>query len=133
MHGMRGRARLAAAVAVGGAMGGLLRAALEDARPASGGWPWATFLANVAGVVLLAWAATRLGERLRPMAHARPLIGTGVCGGLTTFSALQLEAVDLIRGGRAALAVAYLAGSLAAGLVLAFATVRLSRRARWRA
>ena len=132
MRTLGGRARLAAAVAVGGAMGGMLRAVLEDAWPASGGWPWATFAANVAGVTLLAWAATRLGERLRPMAHARPLIGTGVCGGLTTFSALQLEAVDLVRDGRAALAAGYLAASLAAGLVLAFATVRLSRRARWR-
>jgi CrcB protein len=132
MRTFGGRARLAAAVAVGGAMGGLLRAGLEDAWPASGGWPWATFVANVAGVALLAWAATRLGERLRPMAHARPLIGTGVCGGLTTFSTLQLEAVDLVRDGRAGLAAGYLAASLAAGLVLAFATVRLSRRARWR-
>ena len=119
-------------MAAGGAVGGILRAVLEERWPASGGWPWATFVANAAGVALLAWAATRLGERLRPMPHARSLLGTGLCGGLTTFSALQVEAVELVRAGRLALAAGYLAASVAGGLLLAFAVVRIVRRARWR-
>jgi CrcB protein len=123
---------LTAAVFVGGCVGALARAGLERALPAGSGWPWATFAVNVAGTAALAYLATRLQERLPPSTFRRPFLGTGFCGGLTTFSTLQVEAISLGRHGHAVLAVAYYATSLAVGLAAMFAVTRLVRRAAWR-
>ncbi len=61
------------------------------------------------------------------------IVGTGLCGSLTTFSSLQLEVFDLGRDGHAALAVAYLSVSVALGLAIVHLTAGLVRRARLRA
>ena len=85
--------RLLLAIFLGGAGGGLARAALERAWPADGhSWPWVTFAVNIAGTALLAYLATRIGG----WPSARPLLGIGFCGALTTFSTLQLEALELV-------------------------------------
>lgn len=125
--------RLWAAVAGGGACGGLVRVALEERWPAGGGWPWATLTANLAGAALLAYVVARLSERLAPTTYPRPFLGTGLCGGLTTFSALQIELVELLDAGRLGLAAGYLIASLVGGAAVVFVTLRLVRRARWRA
>ena len=112
-------------------MGGLARTGLEQAFPAHpGGWPWVTFGVNVAGAAALGYLATRLQERLPPSTYRRPLLGTGFCGALTTFSTLQVEAIALGRDGHAALAAAYLAASVACGFLALAATTRATRRAR---
>ncbi len=54
----------------------------------------------------------------------RGLLGAGFCGGLTTFSTLQLELYDLLDAGEPALAATYAAVSVAAGLV----AIRLGER-----
>jgi CrcB protein len=123
---------LIAAIFVGGCAGALGRAGVERALPAHGGWPWGTFAVNIAGTAALAYFATRLQERLPPSTFRRPLLGTGLCGSLTTFSTLQVEAISLARHGDALLAVAYYAASVATGLVAMFVVTRLVRRAAWR-
>lgn len=123
---------LSASVFVGGCLGALARAALARGFPAGHGWPWATLVANLAGTALLALFATRLQERLPPSTYRRPLLGTGVCGALTTFSTLQIELIRLGRDGHAGLAVAYFTATMAGGLVLMFTVTRLVRRARIR-
>lgn len=125
--------RIWLAIALGGAVGGTLRAALEDAAPAGDGWPWVTFAVNLAGAALLALVVVRLTERVAPTTYPRPFLGTGVCGGLTTFSTLQVEVVRMARDGRWGLAAGYLCATLACGLVVVFVVARLARRARWRA
>jgi fluoride exporter len=119
---MRVDRRELAAIFAGGFAGAILRALLEDWIPHDPGrWPWATFAVNVAGAMLLAWLVTRLQERLPLSAYRRPLLGTGLCGALTTFSTMQVELLDMLDAGNAGLAAAYAAASIAAG----FAAVAL--------
>lgn len=125
----RVRERLLLAIFVGGAVGALLRAGLEEAFPASGhDWPWATFIVNVLGAALLAYFATRLQERLPPSTYPRPFLGTGLCGALTTFSTLQIEVITLCRNGHAILGVGYLVASVILGLVVVQVATALVRR-----
>lgn len=122
----------AVAIMAGGALGALARAGLADAFPAAPGeWPWGTFIANQLGALILAWVATELAEVVVPTVLWRPLIGTGFCGALTTFSAFQVETIDIAREGEPGLAVAYATASMAVGLVAAVAGTVAARRGRY--
>lgn len=119
-------ARTLTALLVGGFVGTLLRALLADAwvhDPTV--WPWATFVVNVVGALLLGVVVATLRTRPAASLHWRPLLGTGLCGGLTTFSTLQLELVRMAEADAVGLAVAYLAASLALGLLAVVAGLRL--------
>jgi fluoride exporter len=119
------RARLLLAIFLGGAAGGLARAALEQGWPAEGhSWPWVTFAVNVAGTAGLAYVITRLDSR----PGARPLLGIGLCGALTTFSTLQLEALELADNGHALLGATYACTSIATGLLVAYGVSRRPAR-----
>ena len=109
-----------AVVFIGGAIGTLARAGLAVAAvPDPGRWPWPTFVANIVGAVLLGIIGTRLATSdLR-----RPLWGTGFCGGLTTFSTVQVETLLMIEHGHYALA----AGYTCAGIIAGLAAVHLAR------
>ncbi len=115
-------------VALGGAAGTLLRALLAEAfPPGRNGFPWDTLAVNLAGSAVLGAVIVLAVERGVPSAYFRPLLGTGFCGGLTTFSAFAVE-VDLqIRAGRVGTAVVYAAASLAGGLAAARAAMLLAR------
>jgi CrcB protein len=123
-----------AAIYVGGVLGAIARVGLAQAAPTgTGSWPWATFAANLAGALALGYFVTRLQERLPPSSYRRPLLGTGFCGALTTFSTLQLELFGMIDTGRLGLAAAYAAATIVGGFVcihLATAAVRRTRMAR---
>jgi CrcB protein len=102
----------ALAVMLGGAAGTLARAGVAEALPVTPGhWPWATLLVNLFGTALLGWVVA--ADRWRP------LVGTGFCGALTTFSTFQVELVHLADEGHVPLAAAYLVTSVAAGLAAA--------------
>jgi len=126
-----GDSRELAAIFAGGFIGAVARAEL-DTQLANGTahWPWATFIANVAGAFLLGYFVTRLQERLPLSAYRRPLLGTGLCGALTTFSAMQLELLRMLDTGRIGLAVSYACASLAAGFLAVAVATNLVRRAR---
>ena len=116
----------AAAVMAGGAAGTLARAGLYEALPVTPGtWPWGTLIANVAGTLLLGWLVAAVAGGLW-----RPLVGTGFCGALTTFSTFQVQVVELGKDGHGALAALYLAVSVASGLAAAWLGGRLAIRGR---
>lgn len=121
------------AIFVGGALGTLLRAWLSAAFPhAAAAWPWPTFAANVAGAFLLGYAVTRLQERLPLSSYRRPLLGTGVCGGLSTFSTMQIEIVKMLGAHAYGLAASYTAASVVAGYAAIHLATSLVRRVRVR-
>ena len=122
-----------AAVFVGGALGTLARAALSHcfSGPADH-WPWPTFIVNIVGAFLVGYFTTRLLERLPVSSYLRPLLGTGVCGGLTTFSTMQVETVRMVRHGAYGLAVGYTVASIVAGMVAVYLATVLVRRVRIR-
>jgi CrcB protein len=115
--------RVLAAVFAGGFIGALARAGLIEALPpAPGEWPWATFVANLAGAFALGYFATRMPKR----AHLMPFLGTGLCGALTTFSTMQLELLTMLDTHHTSLALAYAAVSLTCGFVAVAAATRLA-------
>ena len=111
------------AVFAGGAVGALARVAVAERWPlAAGEWPWATLAVNVVGCLVLGAVLVLTAEGTA----RRGLLGPGLCGGLTTFSALQLELVELLDEEEPALAAAYAAVTLTAGLVALEAGRRLA-------
>ena len=123
----RGRLELYGAIALGGAVGTLARAGLLEAWPVHPGqWPWATFVANVAGAFVLGLVATH--QRDPAASLRRPLLGTGFCGALTTFSTLQLEVLHLARRDDGALAAGYLAASVLCGFAAVLLATKITRR-----
>jgi CrcB protein len=119
------------AIFAGGAIGTLARAELADllSHP-PGRWPWPTLIVNLLGAFLLGYFATRLQERLPPSTYRRPLLGTGLCGGLTTFSTMQLELLQMLDQARYGLAAGYALVSIAGGFLAVALASNLVRRAR---
>ena len=125
---MRVDGRELAAVFAGGCLGALARVGLAEAVVHDPGrWPWATFAANIAAAGLLGYLATRLQERLPLSAYRRPLLGTGLCGGLSTFSTMQVELLDMLDAGRVGLAAGYVATSVAVGFLAVALATNLAR------
>lgn len=123
------RVQLLTAVFVGGCAGTAARSGLAELLPhAADAWPWATMLANLAGCLLLGWATAGLllGPNLDP--RVRPLLATGLCGALTTFSTFQVELLRMLDTGAAGLAVAYAAVSLTLGVLAVLLGRTLARR-----
>jgi CrcB protein len=119
------------AVCAGGFLGAIARAALSEALPsAPDTWPWPTFLVNLAGAFLLAYTVVRLQERLPLSAYRRPFLGTGFCGALTTFSAMQIELIRMLDAHDYVLAATYTIVSVALGLGCIGVATNLVRRTR---
>jgi CrcB protein len=119
-----------AAIFLGGALGALARVALvETSLPsAPDHWPWPTFIANIAGAFLLGYFSTRLQDRLPLSAYRRPLLGTGFCGALTTFSTLQIEILRMYDAGIYELLALYVAITIVAGYTATHLATALVRR-----
>jgi CrcB protein len=118
-------------VTAGGAVGSLLRFVVGrwvDARFTAGGLPWGTFTVNVAGSfilgVLALWVLERLPAEYRGVYL---LLGTGFCGGFTTFSTFSYEAARLLEDGSVGRAAAYMLASVLFSLAAVFAGFALAR------
>jgi CrcB protein len=111
------RARVLALAAAGGVLGALARFGLDEASVGIGASTvWATLSVNLLGAFAIGMAVPAIdaGARRDLM---RPFVITGVLGGFTTMSAFAGDAIALLDSGRAAWAAAYVAATLAGGLV----------------
>ena len=113
-----------ALVAVGGAVGAVLRWGLGAVAPDDGGLPWTTLGINVVGCLALALLPL-VGGRDR---RVTLLLGPGLLGGFTTVSTYAEQARSLAADGDAALAGTYVVVTLAAALAAAHVGRHLSHR-----
>ncbi len=122
--------RRVAFVAIGGAIGATLRWLIaEELFTIDGSFPWAILFVNVAGSAAL--GVTLVEARRRPDRESLLIdgIGTGFCGGLTTFSAFAVDTATLSRAGDTGTAAAYVAVTLVLGIGAAAIAVTAMRRA----
>ena len=127
---LRRRATLLAVIGAGGAIGAAARYGTALAIPARlDAFPIATFLVNVVGAVILGAVAALPADWLAAHELTRPAIGTGFCGGLTTFSTMTLEIYQRLPA-HSRLAVAYAVTSLLAAPACAWAGFSLTQTAR---
>ncbi|WP_269858681.1 fluoride efflux transporter CrcB [Streptomyces sp. RPT161] len=89
-------------------------------------FPWGTFTVNVVGCLVL---GTLTGAAAAGAASSRLqlLLGTGLCGALTTYSTFSYETLRLAEQGARLLAVANVVASVVAGVTAAFAGAGLAR------
>ena len=82
-------------------------------------FPWGTFAVNVAGSALLGFLVGAQRHLGLP-SFAVALVGTGFCGGLTTFSTFGYETLRLLEDGAIGEAGLNAIGSLAVGVLAAW-------------
>ena len=121
-------------VALGGTAGTAVRVAVTPPHPAAA-FPLATFVVNLVGAALLGLLAERLARgRTGPRSRRLGLLlGTGALGGFTTYSALAVDTVQLLRHGEPGLATAYALGTLLLGAVATALGIAVGRAGRRRA
>jgi len=114
------------ACAIGGAVGSVARyeASLHFTNDQ---FPWTTLLVNCSGAFLLGVLGTLFALRWTGRDALTVGVCTGVLGGFTTFSALCVEVVDLVRHDHAGTAAAYLVASAVIGLLAAAAGIAVAR------
>ncbi|MBE4741331.1 MULTISPECIES: fluoride efflux transporter CrcB [Streptomyces] len=115
-------------VVVGGMVGAPLRYLTDRAVQSRHdmGFPWGTFTVNVAGSCVLGFltgavTAGAVGS------HLHLLLGTGLCGALTTYSTFSYETLSLARGGDRFHAAVNAVASVTAGLGAVYVGLAVAR------
>ena len=118
-------------VGLGGAFGTALRYAVSNAIPAVDGLRTGIFVVNVSGAfligVLIELLALR-GDDTGRRRQLRLLLGTGVLGGYTTYSALALDAASLFDLNRVTASIGYGVATVIVGGVATWLGIVLARR-----
>ena len=121
--------QVALAVAVGGAVGSVLRFLTSSWVVTQ--WPrhyyLATFTVNLVGCFLIGFLSAYFLLRSDLPLILRTGLTVGVLGGLTTFSSFSLEVLRLFENGQPGVAIAYLLSSLLGGLLAAWLGMLLVR------
>ena len=89
-------------------------------------FPWGTLVVNVTGCLVLG-LLTGAAATGHASSHVLLLLGTGLCGALTTYSTFSYETLRLTETGAGFYAAANVVVSVTAGLGAAFAGVSLAQ------
>jgi CrcB protein len=113
----------------GGALGAIGRFLIGGwvTRHIGNGFPWGTLAANFIGAFVAGFLLIWLEGRGPSALLWRAFLMVGVLGGLTTFSALMLEALIFARTAHSSLMLTYLAVSLLGGMGLVWLGARLGQ------
>ncbi len=103
-----------------GMLGGLVRFQITTYLPASPDFPWGTLIVNYLGIFCLVYLVKGYLVYKGSSKGVILALGTGFCGGLTTFSSLLLDAVKLLDTGRYLSLITYLLLSVGGGLLFAY-------------
>ena len=103
-----------------GMLGGIVRLQISSWLPSSPDFPWGTLVVNYLGIFCLVYLVKGYLVSKGSSKGVILALGTGFCGGLTTFSSLLLDAVKLLDTGRYLSLVTYLLLSVGGGLLLAY-------------
>ena len=116
------------AVAVGGALGSVLRYILSQLAAQTLGtiFPYGTWVVNAVGSLCIGFLAVGLTRCAKNPVVAALLI-TGFLGGFTTFSSFMNETMQYIMAGLWKQALGYLALQLTCGLVMVFLGIVVAR------
>jgi CrcB protein len=108
---------LALLAGLGASFGAVSRYLLDQAvtRNRASAFPAGTWIINITGSFVLG-LLTGLAAHHGLSPHVVTVVGTGVCGGYTTFSTFSYETLRLTEDGTGLVAVGNVVGSLAAGL-----------------
>lgn len=123
----------AALVAAGGTIGTAARAVVSRAIPHLGGVPVGILAINLAGAYLLGLlleVLSRLGPDTGRRRHLRLLLGTGVLGGFTTYSALAVDTAGLLDSSRILAGAGYALLTVAVGGLASWAGIVTGRAVR---
>ena len=101
-------------------LGGLVRYQVSSWLPASPDFPWGTLLVNYLGIFCLVYLVKGYMVYKGSSKGVVLALGTGFCGGLTTFSSFILDAVKMLDTGRYISLLVYLILSVGGGLLLAY-------------
>lgn len=118
-------------VMLGGAVGAAARYHLgaAAARLFGSGFPLGTLAANLAGGFAMGLLAGALGRGAAADDPWRLLLGVGLLGGFTTFSAFSLETIVLFETGQASLALLYVAASVLGAVAALWIGLTIGRAA----
>jgi fluoride exporter len=117
-----------AAVALGGAIGSMLRyaVALVMVEKLGPGFPWHTALINVVGSLCIGLVAAYLQSGVGVSPYLGAFVTVGILGGFTTFSTFSFDTVTLLSESPL-LAVAYCLGSVVLGVLAALGGLAVGR------
>ena len=103
-----------------GMLGGIMRFQISRWLPSSPDFPWGTLVVNYLGIFCLVYLVKGYLVSKGTSKGVILALGTGFCGGLTTFSSLILDAVKMLDTGRYISLLVYLILSVGGGLLLAY-------------
>lgn len=116
-------------VMAGGAIGSALRYGVGLLLPAAAtSFPAATILVNIIGSFVLGFTIGTVGTPLELHPHMRLLLGTGLCGGFTTYSAFAVESALLLENREPLIMGTYVVSTIVGCGLAALAGIALSRQ-----